>query len=291
MRRLELVGALVAVTALVLTSACRGGDSPDHVDQPDGPRVGTAKESDHPDDAVERLANVITQVMGSGRYRQTVTIPGLEEPYYQVTGEYDIAGRRFTADMAFWNSEVGATRTIEHTFVDARGFQQAEGWHGRAAGCWLVFDPAGRNAAARQTDVTSVKAPGAVLALHDARGRTSSPTDKNVIEGTVGLRTALSLMLPGFIRQQGTPPDGRVPASFTLEDGLLSTWTVLGRDVVPTLTGAGTGLKNTFAEGLGSFTLEVAYDRLGEPVTVQQPPEPLWMSSREMRADRGCQGD
>ena len=230
--------------------------------------------------------------MASGRYRQTVTIPGLEEPYYQVTGEYDVAGRRFTADMAFWNSEVGATRTIRHTIVESRGYQQAEGWQGRAAGCWLLFDSESRSAVTRQADLTSVKAPGAVLALDGARGLTSSAADRDVVEGTVELRVAVSLMLPGFIRQQGTPPRGAVPASFTLDsDGTLSSWEVLGDDVVPALNEAGADVQNGFADGLDTFTLEVRYDNLGEPVTVRTPPEPLWMSPKEMETNRGCEGD
>lgn len=290
-RTFKPAGWLVAVTALVLMTGCVGGDSGVDETAPDGPQVGAMKDSAHSNEAPGRLADSIEAAMASGRYRQTVTVPGLAEPYYQVTGEYDVARKRYTAEMAFWNSAVGTTRTIKHTIVDSRGYQHAEGWHGPASGCWLVFDPASRSAVTPQTDRSSVKAPGAVLALDSATGLTTSTANSDVVEGTVELRAAVSLMLPSFIRQQGSLPDGTVPASFTLDShGALSSWEVLGDDVARALSQAGTDAQSGFAAGLNTFTLEVSYDNLGTPVTVKTPPRSLWMSPNEMDAKRGCEG-
>jgi hypothetical protein len=289
MQKSRVAGWAVAATILTLTPGCVGGDSGDGRPTQEGSHVRAAEDSPSGVDARDGLANAIATASASGRYRQTVTTPGLEEPYYQVAGQYDVAGERFTADMAFWNSEVGATRTIKHTFVDARGFQQAEGWGGRAEGCWLVFDSDSRSAVTRRADLASAEAPGAVLALRGARGLTWSPSDDDVIDGSLRLGVAVSLMLPGFIRQQGTPPDGTVPATFTVDsDGELASWEVLGRDVVQALEAAGEDVRSGFARGLDAFTLEVSYDDLGESVTVTSPPRSRWMSAKDMEAGRGC---
>jgi hypothetical protein len=289
MQKHRFVGwSFVTVTVLTLVTGCVGGDSGGRDPGQQGPPVRVADDSPSSVEARDRLVQAIAAASESGRYRQTVTIPGLEEPYYRVTGQYDVAGDRFTADMAFWNSEVAATRTIKHTFVDGRGFQQAEGWQGRAAGCWLVFDSADRSAVTQRAALASADAPGAVTALRGARGLTWSASEDEAIEGTVRLGVAVSLMLPGFIRQ-GTPPHGTVPATFTLDSaGDLASWEVVGSDVVQALKAAGEDVRTGFAHGLDAFTLEVGYDDLGEPVSVTAPPESLWMSSREMQADRGC---
>lgn len=283
MRRYVLAGAVAALTSMALTAGCDAGDPGSGPGSHPGSEESAATEA-----AADRLARAVEDAMSSGRYRQTVTTPALEEPYYEVTGAYDVDAGRFTADMSFWNSEAGETRSIKHTFVDAHGFQQAQGWHGSAAGCWLMFDSRSLSAA-RQTDLTSVEAPGAVLALRDAVGDPSAPADADVVRGTVELREALSLMLPGFIRQQGTLPDGPVDASFTLDGDRLVGWEVHGQDLVPALSRTG-ALDNGVVAGLGSFTLEVAYDDVGRPVTVRQPPRRLWMTPRAMDAGRGCRG-
>jgi hypothetical protein len=259
------------VAALALMAGCDGGAP--RQDPDPGPVQAVAG------DAADQLDAAVEQVLTSGRYRQTVTTPGLDDPYYEVTGAYDVGRRRFTADMAFWNPEAGETRRIEHRYLGARGFQQAQGWQGRSAGCWLVFDADGRDAPAR--------APDAVTALDGARGR--SAVDGSVVSGTIGLAAAVSLMLPGYLQQQAQPAAGRVPASFSLdEDGALTGWQVRGDDVVPALDRAGQGLASGFAAGLRTFTLEVAYEDVGERVSVQAPPRSLWMTVGQMEGRRGC---
>jgi hypothetical protein len=275
----QVVAATVATLALV--AGCDGG-APRQ--DPDRDPVQAAA-----DDAAVRLDAAVERVLTSGRYRQTVTTPGLDDPYYEVTGAYDVERRRFSADMAFWNPEAGETRRIEHRYLGPRGFQQAQGWQGRVAGCWLVFDADADAVTDAGGRGAPTRAPDAVTALDGARGR--STTDGSVVSGTIGLAAALSLMLPGYLQQQAPPAAGRVPASFTLdEDGALTGWQVRGDDVVPALDRAGQDLTSGFATGLRTFTVEIAYEDVGERVDVQAPPRSLWMTADQMEARRGCAG-
>ena len=268
----------VAVVALALVAGCDGGDAPRQA--PDRDPVQGAEA-----DPATRLDAAVEQVLTSGRYRQTVTTPGLDDPYYEVTGAYDVEGRRFTADMAFWNPEAGETRRIGHRVLGARGFQQAQGWRGASAGCWLVFDRAGP--AARSTVPASAPVPDAVTALEGASAEAA--VDDSVVTGTVDVAAAMSLMLPGYLRQQARPQTGTVPATFTFaEDGSLAGWQVRGADLVPALDEAGQEVATGFAAGLRTFTLRVAYEAVGEPVSVQAPPRSLWMTARQMKSGRGC---
>ena len=277
----SLVLATLALTALL--AGCDGGATPRQV--PDhGPVQGAEA------DPAARLDAAVERVLTSGRYRQTVTTPGLDDPYYEVTGAYDVDDRRFTADMAFWNPEAGETRRIEHRFLGARGFQQAQGWRGRAARCWLVFDRLGTMArSTAPTSPTSPTVPDAVTALEGARAE--SAVDDSLLTGTVGLAPAISLMLPGYLRPPARPQEGSVPASFTLtEDGSLAGWQVRGDDVGAARERAGQESADGFAAGLRTFTLQVAYDDVGAPVTVQAPPRALWMTTRQMDGGQGCAG-
>jgi hypothetical protein len=270
----------VAVAALVVVAGCDGGDATRQETGRDAVQGAEA-------DPAARLDAAVEQVLTSGRYRQTVTTPGLDDPYYEVTGAYDVEGRRFTADMAFWNPEAGETRRIEHRFLGARGFQQAQGWRGGSAGCWLVFDRVGPGA--RSPAPTSAPVPDAVTALAGASAE--SAVDDSVVTGTVDVAAAMSLMLPGYLRQQAQPQTGTVPATFTLaEDGSLAGWQVRGADLVPALDEAGQEVATGFAAGLSTFTLQVAYEAVGEAVSVQAPPRSLWMTDRQMKRGRGCVG-
>jgi hypothetical protein len=270
----------VAVAALVVVAGCDGGDATRQETGRDAVQGAEA-------DPAARLDAAVEQVLTSGRYRQTVTTPGLDDPYYEVTVAYDVDRRRFTADMAFWNPEAGETRRIRHRFLGARGFQQAQGWRGPGAGCWLVFDRLGPRS--RATAPTPAPVPDAVTALEGAVAE--SAVDRSVVTGTVDVAAAMSLMLPGYLRQQAQSQTGTVPATFTLtEDGSLADWQVRGADLVPALDEAGQEVATGFAAGLSTFTLQVAYDGVGEPVTVQSPPRSLWMTARQMKGGRGCAG-
>jgi hypothetical protein len=272
--------AVAAVAALVVVAGCDGGDATRQETGRDAVQGAEA-------DPAARLDAAVEQVLTSGRYRQTVTTPGLDDPYYEVTGAYDVDRRRFTADMAFWNPEAGETRRIQHRFLGARGFQQAQGWRGPGAGCWLVFDRLGPRS--RATAPTPAPVPDAVTALAGAIAE--SAVDGSVVTGTVDVAAAMSLMLPGYLRQQAQSQTGTVPATFTLtEDGSLADWQVRGADLVPALDEAGQEVATGFAAGLSTFTLQVAYDGVGEPVTVQSPPRSLWMTARQMKGGRGCAG-
>jgi hypothetical protein len=272
-----------SLAALVLLGACDGAS----------PAPKTDALSPTPDTAVDAatlLDDAVDRVLSSGRYRQTVTTPGLDDPYYEVSGAYDLDRRRYTADMTFWNPEAGETRRIDHRFLGARGFQQAEGWSGPGAGCWLVFDVDRPEAAVGPADLTSGSAPDAVLALRQVEGEEVADDGSTVI-GSVPIGTAVPLMLPGYLRPQ-TPRAVRtapVPAEFTLDDGAVAGWRVEGSDLVQALEDSGQEVAGA-AAGLGSFSLVVAYDDVGEAVDVKAPPRGLWMTPRAMRADRGCAG-
>jgi hypothetical protein len=272
-----------SLASLVVLAAC---DSASPVPEADAsPAPDTAV------DAADLLEAAVEKVLTSGRYRQTVTTPGLDDPYYEVTGAYDLDARRFTADMAFWNPEAGETRSIDHRFLGSRGYQQASGWSGPEAGCWLVFDAGRPDAAVGPADLTSRQGPDAVLALRQVQGEDLASDDESVVIGSVPVGTAVSLMLPGYLRPQ-TPRAVRaapVPARFVLDDGDLESWHVDGSDLVQALEGAGQDVGGG-ATGLGTFELDVVYDDTGEAVDVHAPPRALWMSPRAMRADRGCAG-
>lgn len=272
-----------SLAALVLLGACDGASPAPRAADPSPAADVAADPAKLLDDAVER-------VLTSGRYRQTVTTPGLDDPYYEVSGAYDLARRRYTADMTFWNPEAGETRRMDHRFLGAHGFQQAEGWRGPGAGCWLVFDVDRPGAAVGPADLATGRAPDAVLALRQVTGEEIAD-DGATVHGTVPVGTVVSLMLPGYLRPQ-TPRAVRtapVPATFTLADGDLASWHVTGSNLAETLENAGQDVPGA-ASGLGSFTLDVAYDGVGEPVAVKAPPRDLWMTPRAMRANRGCAG-
>ena len=278
-----------ALAALVLLGACDGA-SPAPKPAASSPTPSPTPSRAAAVDAAQLLDDAVEKVLNSGRYRQTVTTPGLDDPYYEVSGAYDLDRRRYTADMTFWNPEAGETRRIGHRFLGARGFQQAEGWSGPSAGCWLVFDLDRPGAAVGPADVSSRPAPDAVLALRQVLGDELTD-DGTTVHGTVPLGTTVSLMLPGYLRPQ-TPRAVRttpVPATFTLANGDLVRWHVKGSDLVQTLERAGQDAPGA-ASGLGSFELEVEYDDVGEAVDVKAPPRALWMTPRAMRADRGCAG-
>lgn len=284
MRKVWLAGSTALLTLLL--AACTGEDTGSP--ETDGP--SSAPSAADAGDASARLAAAVDAVLTSGHYDQSVTTPGLDDPYYEVTGAYDVAARRFSAVMAFWNPEAGETRRIEHRFLDGRGFQQARAWTGRKSDCWLLIDAPGSGRGRQPGGLAAADAPAAVRALATVDSVAPLPSGTGQVVASIDLRVARAL-LPGYLRIRMPQPTGTVPAVFSLDDdGGLVGWQVAGRDLVDALQKSGADLTDDLVSGISTFTLGVEYDGIGEPVDVAAPARELWMSPADLRAHRGCSG-
>jgi hypothetical protein len=111
-----------------------------------------------------------------------------------------------------------------------------------------------------------------------ARGRGASSTDADQVSGTSELSTVLSVVdlpLPAALGISRTA-DHRVPATFTVDDGVLGGWTVFVRDAIEEArrvgedaTAAGTRGASTL-HGMGASITTELVDQ-GDDVAIEAP--------------------
>lgn len=243
--------ALLALAALAIS--CGGAPDSSGSDAPGPP---------------ERLAHAVTELAeaNTGRFSSETAALG-RTPTSGVDGVYRLSppAARVTVTRYLDGAAQG-------TDVLAIG---RDAWsRGPQAPCWIHHDVAALFDSGLLVRNGDTYAPAPVAAV--AHGRGASSTDADQVSGTTELSTVLAvadLSLPAALGISRST-DHRVPAVFTIDDGVLKGWEVFVRDAIEQArrydegaTAAGTGV----VSGLGG-TITTRLTDLGTDVAFEAPP-------------------
>lgn len=259
--RLSAAGAAAAGLVL-LVGSCGGGDADDRVDMPA---------------PAERLSSAVTALAeaGTGRFASETT-SSQGSTYSTIEGAYRLTPPAARATVT--RHVVDGVRLA--TEVVAVG---PDAWSrdrpadpDEPAGCWVHHDVTAlfANGLLVRNGDTYSPAPVAVA----ARGWGAISIDADQVTGTSELSTVLSvvdLALPSALAITSAA-DHRVPATFTVDDGVLTGWRVSARDALGQgrrHAGQETGAANRLAAAVGmGGRITTRFSDQGDEVDIAAPP-------------------